>query len=338
MAESPYISVIVPVYNAEKYLREAIESVINQTYQNWELILVNDGSTDNSAEICDEYAWKDKRIQVIHKSNSGGAKSRQEGLEKSIAPLVTFMDADDYLEPIALEYLLIKQRKTDADIIWADCQSIYEDGKKYLFQRPNFEDQEITFSMALRDVLTYSTLCSIWAKLYKREIIINCPFIATKIGEDVLWLLKLLPQTEGRILRTSEKIYNYRILGQSQSHGNSKNLITETYFFINKLDEFSAENRTDNEYNPYLSYCICFNIEFILKKQGIIKNLDEELKTLMTKHLWNVPSDLRERLNTIRLTNNNFVNAVILTFSFLPVTIKCNVKKIVKKFLVHDKN
>lgn len=333
MTEYPYISVIVPVYNAEKYLREAIESVINQTYQNWELILVNDGSTDSSPEICNEYSRKDKRIQVIHKSNSGGAKSRQEGLEKSIAPLVTFMDADDYLEPIALEYLLIKQRKTNADIIWADCQSIYEDGKRYLYQRPDFEDEEIRFEEALKDVLTYSTLCAIWAKLYKREVIINCPFISTKIGEDVLWFLKLLPQTKGRILRTSEKIYNYRILGQSQSHGNSKNLITETYFFINKLDEFSAENRTDNEYNPYLSYCICFNIEFILKKQGIIKNLDEELKTLMTKHLWNVPSDLRERLNTIKLTNNNFVNAVILTFSFLPVTIKCNVKKIVKKLI-----
>ena len=102
---NPMISVIVPVYNAEKYLKECIRSILNQTIQNLELILVNDGSTDGSGYICDEYINKDNRIKVIHKENGGVSSARNMGISEATGEYFTFVDSDDYLEPNALEIL-----------------------------------------------------------------------------------------------------------------------------------------------------------------------------------------------------------------------------------------
>ena len=93
----PSISIIVPVYNVEKYLKKCIDSILNQSFQNFELILVDDGSTDSSGEICDEYALKDRRVLVIHKENEGLSSARNEGIKASSAEYVGFVDSDDYI-------------------------------------------------------------------------------------------------------------------------------------------------------------------------------------------------------------------------------------------------
>ncbi|HFI0794571.1 TPA: glycosyltransferase family 2 protein [Streptococcus suis] len=105
------VSVIVPVYNVEKYLVQCIDSIINQTYQNLEIILVNDGSTDNSGKICDEYAKKDSRIKVIHKENGGLSDARNKGLDFMTGEYVTLVDSDDYLEHNCIENLYIYMQK-----------------------------------------------------------------------------------------------------------------------------------------------------------------------------------------------------------------------------------
>jgi glycosyltransferase involved in cell wall biosynthesis len=99
MKSIPLISIITPVYNVEQYLPQCIESVINQTFQNWELLLIDDGSTDRSGIICDEYALKDERIRVLHKENSGQSDSRNMALLLAKAELIGFVDSDDWLEP-----------------------------------------------------------------------------------------------------------------------------------------------------------------------------------------------------------------------------------------------
>ena len=105
MNESPKISVILPVYNVEKYLRKCLDSVINQTYKNLEIILVNDGSTDNSGKICEEYALNDKRIKVIHKENGGISSARNAAIDIAKGQYITFIDSDDDVELDYIGYL-----------------------------------------------------------------------------------------------------------------------------------------------------------------------------------------------------------------------------------------
>ena len=118
------VSVIVPVYNSEKYLRLCIESIINQSYKNIEIILINDGSTDNSGKICDEYALGNERIRVIHEKNMGPAAARNEGIENSRGGFILFVDSDDFIEKDAIESLIKSFDQHKADIIIGDFKKI----------------------------------------------------------------------------------------------------------------------------------------------------------------------------------------------------------------------
>ena len=110
------VAIIVPVYNAEKFLKYSVESMINQTYSNLEIVLVNDGSTDKSGLLCDEYAQKDNRVKVIHVDNGGQSKARNIGVKNATADLVMFLDSDDYYEKVAVEYLVALRDKFNADM------------------------------------------------------------------------------------------------------------------------------------------------------------------------------------------------------------------------------
>ena len=128
MENQALISVIIPVYNVEDYLRECVDSVLNQTYENFEIILVNDGSTDSSGEICDEYLEKDDRVVVIHKKNEGPSKTRNAGLENANGKYIYFLDSDDYIENNTLELLFNTAESNQADLVFFDAHSFSDDG------------------------------------------------------------------------------------------------------------------------------------------------------------------------------------------------------------------
>ena len=128
MENQPLVSVIIPVYNVEAYLCECIDSVINQTYKNFEIILVDDGSTDSSGKICDDYAEKDERVRIIHKENSGPSKTRNVGLECAKGKYIYFLDSDDYIELNALELLVNTAESDGADLVFFDAHSFSDDG------------------------------------------------------------------------------------------------------------------------------------------------------------------------------------------------------------------
>ncbi len=138
----PKISVIIPVYNVENYLRECVDSVLNQTFSDYEIILVDDGSTDISGKICDKYAVKDDRVNVIHKKNGGLSNARNVGLKKAVGEYIYFLDSDDYIKTDALEKLYntaISEKADvvffDGDVFFTDCKPFevmgYERGRKY---------------------------------------------------------------------------------------------------------------------------------------------------------------------------------------------------------------
>ena len=122
------VTVIVPIYNVEKYVRQAIESTINQTYKNLEIILVDDGSTDSSKQICDEYKEKYDRVKVIHKENGGLSDARNAGLEECTGKYIMFLDSDDFLEPDAVENMYNEIVKKDDDRIeWVQRVCVHKD-------------------------------------------------------------------------------------------------------------------------------------------------------------------------------------------------------------------
>ncbi len=129
MENSGLISVIIPVYNVEEYLKECVDSVLSQTYENYEIILINDGSTDSSGKICDEYAEKNDKISVVHKENGGLSDARNKGLSLANGKYVYFLDSDDYIIPEAFAELVLIIEKENSDFVFFDAKS-FEDGNK----------------------------------------------------------------------------------------------------------------------------------------------------------------------------------------------------------------
>ena len=134
------ISVIVPVYNVEKYLNDCIDSIINQTYKNIEIILVDDGSNDSSGSICDEYAKKDNRVRVIHKVNGGLSSARNAGLDEVTGDYVMFCDSDDMFLPTSCEVMFEEIEKRNADYIVGNYQNCTEEGE--LWENPVFNKEK----------------------------------------------------------------------------------------------------------------------------------------------------------------------------------------------------
>ena len=166
--KTPDISIIIPIYNSEEYLAQTIESVMNQTYKNIEIILVNDGSTDGSKEICEEYAQKDKRIKVINQENSGNAEARNCGMKNASGKYYMFLDSDDLYEPDACENMLNEIERTDADYVNGNYQIIDDnlvrwpapafDQEKYLDMELDINDHEKSF---------WVMNSTVWNKIYK---------------------------------------------------------------------------------------------------------------------------------------------------------------------------
>lgn len=193
----PLISVIIPVYNTEKYLPDCINSIIRQSYQNLEIILVNDGSKDNSGRVCDEFASKDRRIGVIHQINQGVTKARANGVEYCAGEYLSFVDSDDYLREDAIETMYSKMRP-DYDVVSFESLDI-----KTLSPKEYAE-------ALLKNSVNWS-LCS---KLYRRSIFENNVFRLSPditAGEDFLTQLILAGELRGRVAYYNDKKYCYRI-------------------------------------------------------------------------------------------------------------------------------
>lgn len=204
------ITVGVAVYNVEKYLSICIDSLVNQTFSNIEIILVDDGSTDSSGRICDEYASKDSRIRVIHKKNGGLGTARQAALENANGDYLYVCDADDWVETTILEKLYNRAKETGADIEMCDYISEYGDGKKTFscYGKKVSKNQ----STIIYDTLNDHFPSSVWSRLFKRSIFQdnNISWEAgINMGEDFLIFLKVL-QVPVVIDYLPEPLYHYR--------------------------------------------------------------------------------------------------------------------------------
>ena len=211
------VSVIIPVYNVEKYLNECLNSVCSQTLTNIEIICVNDGSTDGSADILTEYAEKDNRIKIISQANQGLAASRNNGLKEATGKYVYFLDSDDYIEPICLEKLVNNAVLNDSDVVLFKFQKV-DDFKNIHNRGIEFRIDEIfgdidydNFSFTYHDIKRHvmNSAFSACLKLYKRQFIESYEFHIGVNFEDVPVHVKVMVNA-GKISFVPEFLYNYR--------------------------------------------------------------------------------------------------------------------------------
>ena len=210
------ITVIVPVYNVENYLEKCLDSLINQTYKNLEIIVINDGSTDNSGEICQEYAQKDNRIVYIEKENGGLSDARNVGLDKMTGSYVTFIDSDDWVELDYVEILYKKIIEYQADISVGNYYSYNEDEKTYYFHiygdsyyEKVYDNISIFENLYESQEMKSFALISAWGKLYKAKLFDYLRFDKGKLGEDGYFNQKMYLSVN-KVVYLNKGLYAYR--------------------------------------------------------------------------------------------------------------------------------
>ena len=184
------LSVIVPVYKVEPYIHKCVDSILEQTYTNLEVILVDDGSPDNCGKICDEYAAKDKRVKVIHKKNGGLSDARNAGIDISTGDIIGFIDSDDYIEARMYQEMIDYMEHNNLDIVCADTNQVK--GNKIKF-KPRYKKNYVWNKQeALSEILNGNLDNAAWNKIYKREIIGNTRFQQGRVYEDVATIYKFI--------------------------------------------------------------------------------------------------------------------------------------------------
>ncbi len=202
------ISIIVPIYNVEKYLCKCVDSLINQTYKNLEIILVDDGSKDKCPEICDEYAKRDYRVKVVHKKNGGLSDARNAGMKIATGKYISFIDSDDYVSLDFIETLYNTMIKENSDIVECSVVKFYEDN--------HFDDYYDDFNVVnFSTVDGLSALISenpfhqhVWNKLYKSDIVLDIQFAVGKLNEDEFWTYQIFGKAK-KVSKINKTMYYY---------------------------------------------------------------------------------------------------------------------------------
>lgn len=206
------VSIIVPVYNAEKYLRRCIDSILSQSFEHFELLLVDDGSTDSSGVICDEYATKDNRVRVFHKTNGGVSSARNLGIVKSCGEWVAFVDADDRLLKDALNILMNKSA-SGTDLVICGYEIYNEDGELIFTTDIEAQEKFININEAITKMfsgLYYNGY--LWNKLFNRSVIVNNGLVFHEdihYNEDRLFCIEYMILLRSKVFYSSEPVYAY---------------------------------------------------------------------------------------------------------------------------------
>lgn len=255
------VSVVIPVYNVEEYLIECLESVVNQTYRDLEIILIDDGSTDGSSKICDSYALKDSRVSVIHQVNSGLSAARNRGIDQASSEYITFIDSDDVIALNFVETLMNQIKSENADI--AEC-----DFSDFFSELPSVDSDEIfsvkTGMQALHDLYDVSARnVTAWGKIYKTDLFSNVRYPVGKTHEDVFTTYKLFYFAK-KIVQLKSRLYFYRKRSGSITASFNKNRldILDAYCEINDffvehgVNDLISKNWKAGIYN-------CFSLNLI---------------------------------------------------------------------------
>lgn len=246
------ISVIVPVYNGELYISECINSILMQTEKNFELILIDDGSTDNSGKICDRFADSDSRIRVVHKENKGLINARITGIEMAEYELIAFVDADDWIEDIYLERMLKARDKTNADIVISGCMAEKDGAKKSIenlilpgiYEEDKLEKDFIPRMLYYKGFYEFGIMPYMCNKIFRKDLLQKCYMkINTSIydGEDAAVVYPYLLSAK-KVVVIEDNMYHYRIHENSMTYKRDEGFyenVSKLYLHLNSQFKLS---------------------------------------------------------------------------------------------------
>lgn len=310
----PLISVIVPVFNVEKYLNECVTSIINQTYTNMEIILIDDGSSDNSPIMCDNFAKQDSRIIVIHKENGGQSSARNAGLDAAKGEFVMFVDSDDFIDKQLVEYLLSITKEYSVDI--ACCsKNRYIKGKSFLIKDSVSTQQNIvTFTglQYLDRILRHKVGCAVWGKLYRYSSIKDFRFPLLRYNEDVIFLFYLCLSSI-KIACTPKPYYNYR-----KTEGGLTQVFNQKKFDVlrnaQEMADYIKMNKLSNLSSSVQIYSNIVNINLMgsMIKHRAQKRFYKQFKELRCRVMHNLLEILTNRNYNYKLK----IKAIVIVFFF----------------------
>lgn len=286
MKKQPKISIIVPIYNVESYLHTCVDSIINQTYANLEIILVDDESPDNCGAICDDYAKQDERVKVIHQKNKGLSGARNSGMKIATGDYIAFVDSDDWVELNMYEHLLTLAEENNLAIIEGGILERENDTAL----REDFDISKVTLQIesypeAYKRIISEARF-SVWRRLYKKEIVTDYLFKEGKISEDVYFTIDNIKKAD-RIGHFLYPFYNYR--------SNPTSITRQSY----SIKDFDALEAAMYLYNTVVGIFPSNDEIKLLARQHLLKRLFRHYRLLNYNSF--IDPDFKHRLNTKKL-------------------------------------
>lgn len=298
----PLLSVIIPVYKVEPYLKKCVDSVLDQTYENLEIILVDDGSPDRCGRICDQLSQQDKRVRVIHKANGGLSSARNAGLDIARGDLIAFVDSDDWLEGTTIYEEIVDEFRKDCalDFVQFPIVQVYSSGST---KSITVIDNSIIYGNKLQACMNFTpnvnspapgqiTVAS-WDKVYRRALISYTRFKEGYIFEDTFFIIELLEKCNRVLLKSMEGYYAYYMRDGSITHSANYNKLTNDCWMERTVSMFNFHHKYDN-----------IDAEIMLKHRyltdAVLKgyNLDD-IERLRLK--WGVPKSSKNMVRKLTM-------------------------------------
>jgi glycosyltransferase involved in cell wall biosynthesis len=357
MKNTKPVSIIVPVYNVEKYLNQCIDSILGQTFADFELILIDDGSKDSSGAICDEYAKSDSRIRVIHQPNGGQTSARKAGFAASIGEYIYFIDSDDWMEPNLIEVAYNKAVENDADIVTFDSYFNYsfhqcpvsQPIESGVFDKIGLIEKIYPKMIYSGRFFYFGIYAAMWNKLFKRSLVEN-NFENVKndikIGEDGVLTFSAFLDANRVVIDGKNYLYHYRDNNSSLTRSYVKDQYESAKILINTLRQIS-DSKNVYDLNKQIDYYLMYNVrsifieEFYYRyKKSIFdrikylrtissdENLSQIAETLLVDEIEKTP-----KMFIKNIAENNFGQLIVTSITIaMKMRLKVFVRKILKRY------
>ncbi|MBR6952426.1 MAG: glycosyltransferase [Campylobacter sp.] len=333
---NPLISVIIPVYNVENFLHDCLNSVISQTYTNLEIILVDDGSTDKSGEICDEFAQKDNRIKVLHQKNSGQAVARNNALGIMQGEYLSFVDSDDIIDENYIQILFDLTKKYDTKISMANYKEFSKNEQIQSYKAENLQNNDEKL-LEPKDIFIGSCvekcyyLTAVWRCLFHRDIFKNLRFPAGEIHEDVAIWFEIFNNAK-KIISIKKNIYFWR---DNLASTVRKKIDDKFFVIIKNTQKFTNQfELAYPQYTKFARYKMCCVYSSLSYK--IISNESIEYYDSLPKYHFYVRKNLDLSL-AFKYIKISFTNKILFLFYIHP-KLPCNLVNFYSKFIMPIKN
>lgn len=347
------VSVIIPIYNAEKYLSKCIESVLSQTYENIELILVDDGSKDTSLEIMKSYEKKDNRVKILTRENKGQLQTREDGLELSTGEYVTFIDADDWIDSTMIKTMIEIKENYNADIVRCSYIDEHVEENRHVANKPPFDKVQYIGRDNFKELLypifiNTHQINSIWGQLIRKDLIEKFDLDKKiRIAEDLMFNLKLY-QNINNIVFIPNNFYHYRANIESITNRKDVNSIklklqnvikvySEYYEYIKKWNIESEENKNNVTLRILKETERCINELYTFKTSHKEKiEVFNYAVELLAENKVQVTDNILKKLE-YKLLMKQYYNLFII-LKYLKFKIPYEIKNIIKKLLIMFNN